>query len=618
MANPIVDMRDARFVLFEQFDIEKLTERDKFKEHSKDIFDMVLDEAEKLTVNEIFPTSEESDRVGSQYDPKTHEVTTPSSFKKALQAYKEGGWIAMAEKTEVGGQQLPYSLYMACTELFTGANFAFIAFPGLAHGAARMIENFGTEEQKNTYMTKMYGCEWMGTMCLTEPGAGSEVGATKCKATPNPDGTYSIVGTKSFITSGEHDLSENIIHTVLARIEGDPPGTKGISIFIVPKYLVKEDGSLGEKNDLYCSGIEEKMGIHGSPTTTLNFGDNGKCVGYMLGDQMKGMKVMFTMMNEERIFVGLQGLATSSAAYLHSVQYAKERIQGPHYTKMTEKDSPSVPIIQHPDVRRMLTRMKAYVEGMRGLQYYMGYLIDNVETTEGQEKEKWQGLLDLLIPVCKGYQTDIVWDITGQAIQVYGGYGFIKEYPVEQFARDSKIASLYEGTNGIQAMDFTFRKTLLNGMVMFGYFKEEVEKVVAEAKGIEALAGYAGEVEATLKGLEEAFAFQQELMGKGKMGLIFGNACPLMEVMGDLVMGWQLLWQSTVAYPKLQELTGGAIGDELKAKIKDSSEAAFYAGKINAAGYYLGNLLARTEGKIKAIKTEEDGYLDITDEGFCS
>jgi alkylation response protein AidB-like acyl-CoA dehydrogenase len=466
-------------------------------------------------------------------------------------------------------------------------------------------------------MLKMYEGQWLGTMCLTEPGAGSEVGATKCKATPNPDGTYSIVGTKSFITSGEHDLSENIIHTVLARIEGDPPGTKGISIFIVPKYLVNEDGSLGEKNDLYCSGIEEKMGIHGSPTTTLNFGDNGKCVGYMLGDQMKGMKIMFTMMNEERIFVGLQGLATSSAAYLHSVQYAKERIQGPNYTKMMEKDPPSVPIIQHPDVRRMLIRMKSYVEGMRGLQYYMGYLIDNVETTEGEEKARWQGLLDLLIPICKGYQTDMVWDITGQAIQVYGGYGFIKEYPVEQFARDSKIASLYEGTNGIQAMDFTFRKMLMNNLVFFGYFKEEVKKVVDEAKGIDALKSYAEKVEKAMSDFDDAVAFQQKLMGEGKMGLIFGNACPLMEVMGDVIMGWQLLWQASVAYPKLTSLSGGATGDELKKKIADNAEVAFYDGKVNAAKYYIGTLLPRISGKVEQLKTEEDSFLEIAEESFA-
>jgi alkylation response protein AidB-like acyl-CoA dehydrogenase len=617
MSNLIVDMRDARFVLYEQLEIDKLTEREKFKEHSKDLFDMVLDEAEKLTVNEILPTSEESDRVGAQYDQKTKEVTTPSSFKKAFQAYKEGGWIAMAESPEVGGQGFPHSLFMACNELFTGANFAFIAFGGLTHGAARMIENFGSEEQKQKYMLKMYEGEWMGTMCLTEPWAGSDVGATKCKATPNDDGSYSIVGTKSFITNGEHDMSENIIHTVLARIEGDPPGTKGISIFIVPKYLVNDDGTLGERNDVYCGGIEEKMGIHGSPTATLNFGDNGKCIGYMFGDQMKGMKVMFVMMNEERILVGLQGLATSSAAYLHAVQYAKERVQGPHFTKMMEKGAPGVPIIQHPDVKRMLTRMKGYVEGMRGLQYYMAYCLDNIATTDGEEKARWEGMLDLLIPVCKGYNTDMVWDITGQAIQVYGGYGYIQEYPVEQFARDGRIASLYEGTNGIQAMDFTFRKMLMNNLVYFGYFKDEVKKVIDETKGIDTIKAYAENVEKALSGLDEAVAFQQKLMGEGKMGLLFGNACPLMELMGDVVMGWQLLWQLSIAYPKLEKLSGGASGDDLKAKIADDAEVAFYAGKVNAAKYYIGNLLHRISGKVEALKSEEDGHLEIIDESFA-
>jgi hypothetical protein len=613
MSNLIMDMRDARFVLYEQLGIDKLCERPKYADHSKDVFEMVLDEAEKMAVNYIEPTYVESDKIGAVYDSKTRSVTTPPSFKKALEAYKAGGWIAMAESPEVGGQGLPYSLYMSCMEIFVGSNFAFIAFPGLSHGSARMIEVFGTEEQKNTYLGKMYEGQWLGTMCLTEPGAGSEVGALKTKATANPDGTWSIVGNKTFITSGEHDLSENIIHMVLARIEGDPPGTKGISIFIVPKFIPKADGTPGQPNDLYCAGIEEKMGIHGSPTTSLVFGENNKCVGYLLGDRMKGMKIMFMMMNEERMFVGLQGLSTSSAAYLHSVKYAKERVQGIHYTKMQEKDSKGVPIIQHPDVRRMLTRMKAYVEGMRGLQYYMGYCIDNVETTEGAEKDRWQGLLDLLIPICKGYETDMVWDITGQAIQVYGGYGFTRDYPVEQYARDCKIASLYEGTNGIQAMDFMFRKMLLNGLVNFGFFKEEVNKTLDAANKMADLKPYAAAVKDAMAGMEDAVAFQQGLLGKGKMGLIFGNAVPIMELMGDLVMGWQLLWQMTIAYPKL----GGLKGADLAKKAADSVETAFYAGKVNGAKFYIGNILPRVSGKVAQLKSEEDAYLEITDESFA-
>ncbi len=613
MSNLIMDMRDARFVLYEQLGIDKLCERPRYADHSKDVFEMVLDEAEKMAVNYIEPTYVESDKIGAVYDPKTKSVTTPPSFKKALEAYKAGGWIAMAENPEVGGQGLPYSLYMSCMEIFVGSNFAFVAFPGLSHGSARMIEVFGTEEQKNMYLGKMYEGQWLGTMCLTEPGAGSEVGALKTKATPNPDGTYSIVGNKTFITSGEHDLSENIIHMVLARIEGDPPGTKGISIFIVPKFLPKADGTPGAPNDLYCAGIEEKMGIHGSPTTSLVFGDNGKCVGWMLGERMKGMKIMFMMMNEERMFVGLQGLSTSSAAYLHAVKYAKERVQGIHYTKMQEKDSKGVPIIQHPDVRRMLTRMKAYVEGMRGLQYYMGYCIDSVETTEGAEKDRWQGLLDLLIPICKGYETDMVWDITGQAIQVYGGYGFTRDYPVEQYARDCKIASLYEGTNGIQAMDFTFRKMLLNGLVNFAFFKEEVKKVTDAADKVADLKPYAAAVKEAMAGMEDAVAFQQGLLGKGKMGVIFGNAVPLMELMGDLVIGWQLLWQMNIAYPKL----GGLKGADLAKKVEDSVETAFYAGKVNAAKFYIGNILPRTKGKVAQLKSEEDAYLEIADQSFA-
>jgi hypothetical protein len=362
---------------------------------------------------------------------------------------------------------------IAAAEMFVGACCSFTTYPGLTRGAANLIQSFGTPEQKKLFLENMYSGKWTGTMCLTEPQAGSAVGDIKTMAKKDGD-HYLIQGTKIFITAGEHDLAENIIHAVLARTENAPPGVKGLSLFIVPKIRVNPDGSLGEPNDVNCGGIEHKMGIKGSATCTLNFGDEGKCHGYLLGQEGQGIQLMFQMMNEARLGVGLQGFALGNLAYLYALKYAKERIQGVEITRMKDPTAPRVPIIKHPDVRRMLMTMKAYTEGLRALIYRAAYYADLAKVaTDPQEKEFCENMVDLMIPVVKAYSTDIAFRLTEWAIQIHGGYGYCGEYPVEQLCRDVKITSIYEGTNGIQAMDLVGRKlSLKKGALFLGWMKE--------------------------------------------------------------------------------------------------------------------------------------------------
>jgi alkylation response protein AidB-like acyl-CoA dehydrogenase len=376
----------------------------------------------------------------------------------------KGDWVSTHVDPEWGGQGMPHVVAMAANDYFMGANFSFMMYPGLTNGAASLIENFGTDKLKKLFLPKMNSGEWTGTMLLTEPEAGSDVGRLTTTAVKNDDGTYSISGNKIFISSGEHDLTDNIIHPVLARIEGAPAGTKGISLFLVPKVWVNDDGSMGDLNDVVCTGIEEKMGIHGNSTASLTLGGKGKCRGYLLGEENKGMRAMFLMMNGARLHTGAQGFACASSSYLNAVNYARERIQGRHLLDSAKHDAPAVPIIQHPDVRRMLIIMKSYVEGMRSLIYYVAMIIDKAHLGKDEkEKANYAAIVDFLTPICKGYITDRAFEVCNHGMQVYGGYGYIKEYPQEQLVRDCRITQIYEGTNGIQAMDLLARKTVMDG-----------------------------------------------------------------------------------------------------------------------------------------------------------
>ncbi|MGD9211005.1 MAG: acyl-CoA dehydrogenase family protein, partial [Desulfobacteraceae bacterium] len=503
MAQLIADRRDVEFVIHEQLKVEELCKNELFAEYNRKTIDLVLSEARNFAIKEMLPTQKEADEQGCKFE--NGNVTTPECFKKVWELYKEGEWLAMTEDPKWGGQGMPHTVAMAANDYFEGANSSFMMYPGLTHGAALLVEKFGTEKQKELFLKNMFSGKWTGTMLLTEPEAGSDVGALTTTAKKNDDGTYFITGNKIFISSGDHDLAENIIHPVLARIEGAPAGTKGISLFLVPKYRVNDDGSLGEFNDVVCTGLEEKMGIHGNATCSLTLGGKGECIGTLLGEENKGMRAMFLMMNAARLNVGMQGMSCASASYMNALTYARERIQGRNILKMMDKDAPGVPIIQHPDVRRMLMNMKVFTDGIRSLIYYTGNLFDQVKVAVSEEEKlKYNSLIDLLIPICKGYVTDRAFEVCSTGIQVYGGYGFIKEYPQEQLLRDCRITMIYEGTNGIQAMDLLGRKLGMNKGKPFMDLIGEIQKIVNEAKNFETVKTAAEKLEVCLPKLGEA------------------------------------------------------------------------------------------------------------------
>jgi len=475
---------------------------------------------------------------------------------------------------------------------------------GLSHGAGKLIETFGTDSQKKLYLKNLFSGEWTGTMLLTEPEAGSDFGALTITATLNLDGTYNIVGNKIFISGGEHDLTSNIIHPVLARIEGAPAGTAGISLFVVPKVWVNEDGSLGEPNDVVCTGIEEKMGIHGNSTCSLALGSKGKCRGTLLGDANKGMRAMFLMMNDARLMVGNQALACASPSYLYAVNYARTRVQGRHLLKMMDKDAPAVPIIQHPDVRRMLMLMKVYVEGLRSLSYYIAFLNDRIATSADADAQKRdQGIIDFLIPIAKGYTTERCFDVCSLGVQVYGGYGYIKEFPMEQLLRDCRITAIYEGTNGIQAMDLLGRKLGQNGGRPIIDLFEEIRGALAAAGAVDRTAPLAEKLEPAVVKLEEVARHMGVTALYGDLLTAAAHAHPFMEVCGDVMVGWMLLWRARVAAEALA--AGG--------KEKD---AAFYDGQIKSFEFYAQTMLPVTLGRMEAILSGSTLALDMPEDAF--
>jgi len=621
MANLILDERDQQFILYEMLNVEKLCDYEKYADFSQDMFDMILTEAQKIAVEEILPTLADGDKVGcTLVDGK---VSVPESYHRAFRLFREGGWIGMSFPPEEGGQGLPESVKTAAIDWFYH-NFAFVAYPFATEGAAHLIMTYGTEEQKRKYMDKMVQGIWGGTMALTEPNAGSDLGNMSTKAFRQPDGTFRIQGTKIFITGGDHDLVENIVHPVLARIEGDPAGTKGISIFLVPKYLVNEDGSLGKRNDYEIANIEHKMGIKGSATCLINFGDHGECYAELLGEERQGMKIMFQMMNEARLAVGMQGLASASIAYLHALQYTKERLQGSSLMEFKNPEAPRVPIIQHPDVRRMLLWMKSSVDSLRALAYFTAYCFDMEKVVQDEaEKDKWLGYAEILTPIVKAYSSDIGFRVTETAMQCYGGYGFCCEYPIEQFLRDEKIASIYEGANGIQALDLIGRKLGMKKGAYFMNLLSEMNNTIAKYKDLNGVKDFAGDVQNAVNKMAEMGLYLATCGKQGKFLVPINNAYPFLMMMGKVVSGWFLLWEAGVAQQKLNELAKAQGVDQGDAAawtqfVKGNKNAAFYTGKIYSAKFFAKNVLPEVDAAATAIKNEDMSILEIPEESFVS
>ena len=529
-------------------------------------------------------------------------VKVPEVFHRAYDLFKEGEWIAMCDDPEYGGQGMPATVALAADNYFNGANYPFMLHSILSHGAGKLVECFGTDKQKELFLKKLYTGEWGGSMLLTEPEAGSDVGALTTKAVKNSDGTYSITGNKIFISSGENNLVDNIIHPVLARIEGAPEGTSGISLFLVPKFWINDDGSTGEFNDVVCTGIEEKMGIHGSPTCSMSLGSKNLCRGTLLGKENKGMMAMFVMMNQTRLHVGMQGFGCASASYLNALNYARQRVQGKHLK--SAKGSPSVPIIQHPDIRRTLLTMKSHSEGMRSILFYIGMLEDMITISKDDaSKVKNQGLIDVLIPIAKGYITDRAFEMCSHGIHIFGGYGFTKEYPQEQLLRDCKITQIYEGTNGIQAMDLLARKLFLNKGQSFKDLMDEIQKTIDKASDMLNIKSLAANLSNALGKLKETAQSIGKTLTSEDMMNAFANATPFLDVTGDVVMAWMLLWRAVVANEKLEQ----------KPKKKDIE---FYNGQLKSAQFFINTVLPVSKGKMDTVVLNDTSILDISEAAF--
>jgi alkylation response protein AidB-like acyl-CoA dehydrogenase len=615
LAQLISDRRDIDFVLFEQLKVEELLRADKYRDLNRKMFDMVISEARNFGIKELLPTHGECDRQGVWFE--NGRVIVPECLRRPYKLFVEGEWIAMAEDPEVGGQGLPHVIRQAAFEYIVGANYAFAAFGNLGHGTAKMVELFGSSQQKNLFLKNLYSGVWGGTMLLTEPEAGSDVGALTTSAVRNPDGTYCLTGNKIFITCGEHDLTENIIHPVLARIEGAPKGTKGISLFLVPKIWVNEDGSLGEPNDIVCSGIEEKLGLHASPTCSMTLGGKGRCRGLLLGDENKGMHVMFVMMNEARLDVGAQGFLHGSAAYMYALNYARERLQGRDLEHARDPGAPPVPIIRHPDVRRMLLQMKAYVDGMRSLVYYTALLVDKQHCAESNAaRERFSDLLELLTPVVKAYCSERGFFVCEQAIQVHGGYGFTRDYPVEQLLRDCKITSIYEGTNGIQAMDLLGRKLGMRNGAVFIDFLKEVQQTVDRAKESERLGRLASDVQNALNRLAEIAIHLGKTAASPSFKVAFAYAHPFLEAMGDVCMAWMHLWRASTALPRLEKAAKNSDVDVIRETVSKNKDAAFYDGQLKTAEYFIRAVLPITMGRLNAIAGTCAAAVEIHENSF--
>ncbi|MCZ8150781.1 MAG: acyl-CoA dehydrogenase C-terminal domain-containing protein [Rhodobacteraceae bacterium] len=553
----------------------------------------VLEEAGKLASDVLAPLNAVGDREGCRLENGV--VRTPTGFKAAFEQLKEGGWTALDCDPDYGGQGLPYLMGTAVGEIFVASNMALNMYQGLTHGAYSAIHAHGTADQKATYLPKMVSCEWTGTMNLTEPHCGTDLGLMRTKAEPQADGSYKITGQKIFISAGEHDMAENIIHLVLAKAPGGGEGTKGISLFIVPKFLVNADGSLGQRNALSVGKIEEKMGIHGNATCVMNYDG---ATGYLLGELHKGMRAMFTMMNEARIGVGVQGYAVAEAAYQNALAYAKDRLQGRDVTGVKNPDGPADPLIVHPDIRRNLMDQKSFVEGARAFTFWGASLIDRAHRTGDAGAE---GLISLLTPVIKGFQTDRGFDVAVAAQQVYGGHGYIEEWGMSQFARDARIAMIYEGANGVQALDLVARKLAADGGKHVMAFFEIVKTFLKENEGDERLkAGFLDPLKAASKAMQGAGMYFMQNGMKSPNAALSGSY-DFMHLMGHVCLG--LMW-AKMAKAAYAALDAGA------------ADRDFYEAKIATGRYYMARQLPACAMHLARIESGAEPVMALKAEAF--
>ena len=592
------NLRDVTFLLFEQFGLDSLLGKAPYANWGKDEVVAVLEQAYDWVRQYLGPYSSSGDSEGCKL--VDGQVRVPAGFKEAWKALYEAGWRTLAVEEKHGGQQGPITLAMMVEEFMCGSNTSFNMYPALTQGAAEVILTFGTDAQKDRYVPKMFDGSWAGTMCLTEPQAGSDVGAASTIATKRADGNYDIRGTKIYISGGDQDMTKNIVHMVLARTPDAPPGTKGLSLFIVPK--MKPDGT---SNDVVTAGIEHKMGIRASATAQLVFGEDGGCVGELIGSvEQKGMSQMFHLMNVARIGVGLQGLALASSAYLNALEYAKDRKQGSSIKHWKDATAERVAIIEHPDVKRMLLDMKARVEGIRALAVKLTMHIDRAHADPSQA-EYHNGQVDLLVPLLKAYGSDQAFSICATAIQVYGGAGYLKDHPVEQYCRDAKIFSIYEGTNHIQAMDLVGRKLMQRGGANVQAFGKDVGAFVAANKDHASLKDAVAVLAQAMESLTATGGKFMMWFGGGKMEMVPTVANRFLEMMSETVVGWLLLEAAVIADAKLATTPA------------EHPDHAFYVGKKIAAQHFAYNVLPGVAAKAQLINREDRTALDMPAAAFA-
>ena len=597
MSEYAAPINDMRFVMHELAGFEQVSSLPTYEEASPDVVDAILDEAGKFAAQVLSPLNPIGDREGAKWADGS--VTMPNGFKEAYKAFAANGWVGIGCPTEFGGQGMPRLVAAAVKEVFNGANIAFSLCPLLSTGAIESLLLCGSDELKQTFLHRMVAGEWTGTMNLTEPQAGSDLAAIRTRAQPHDDGSFRIFGQKIFITYGDHDLTDNIVHLVLARLPDAPAGVKGISLFVVPKFLLNGDGALGARNDVRCVSIEHKLGIHASPTAVLAFGDEEGAVGYLVGEPNRGLQYMFVMMNEARFAVGVQGLAVAERAYQHALAYAKERVQGNDIA-----GSPTaVTIIHHPDVRRMLMLMKSQIEAMRALAYVVGAAEDlALRHPDADERKRSESFVDLMIPVIKGWSTETGAEIASLGIQVHGGVGFIEETGAAQYLRDSRITAIYEGTTGIQANDLIGRKIARDGGAALKAvlnLMRATESELAKHEGAEFFALTEG-LGTGIRALSVAGDFIASRYGTDVRDVAAGGV-PFLKLMGIVSGGWQMARAALIAHEHLKAGTG---------------DASFHQAKIATARFYADHVLAQALGLAHTVMHGGAGVMALSEEQF--